>query len=35
MEDLLAIGPFPDTFDFDAGLDLCRRGLAELGRVAL
>jgi 7-cyano-7-deazaguanine synthase in queuosine biosynthesis len=35
MEDLLAIGPFPDSFDFDAGLDLCRRGLAELGRVPL
>ncbi len=35
MEDLLAIGPFPDTFDYDAGLDLCRRGLAELGRVPL
>lgn len=35
MEDLLAIGPFPDAFDYDAGLDLCRRGLAELGRVPL
>jgi len=34
-EDLLAIGPFPDAFDFDIGLDLCRRGLTELGRVPL
>jgi hypothetical protein len=33
--DLLAIGPFPDDFDLDSGLDLCRRGLAEMALVRL
>ncbi len=34
-DDLLAIGPYPDDFDLDAGLDVCRRGLAEMARVPL
>lgn len=29
--DLLALGPFPDDFDFAAGAQLVRRGFAELG----
>lgn len=33
--DLLAIGPYPDEFDLDAGLDVCRRALAEMGHVPL
>jgi len=33
--DLIAQGPFPDTFDLEAALDLCRRGLDELGAVPL
>lgn len=34
-DDLIASGPYPDDFDFDAGLALCRRGLAEMARVPL
>lgn len=33
--DLLAIGPFPDDFDFEAALDLCQRGLTEMSLVRL
>jgi hypothetical protein len=29
-DELIALGPFPDDFDLDAALELCRRGLAEL-----
>lgn len=32
---LLAAGPYPPEFDFDAALDLCERGLAELAAVPL
>jgi len=32
---LLAAGPYPPGFDFDAALDLCDRGLAELASVPL
>jgi 7-cyano-7-deazaguanine synthase in queuosine biosynthesis len=32
-EELLALGPFPDDFDLDAALELCRRGLDELDRA--
>lgn len=31
---LMASGPFPDGFDFDAAADLCERGLRELSLVA-
>jgi len=31
---LMASGPFPDDFDFDAAVDLCERGLRELSLVA-
>jgi hypothetical protein len=34
-EDLLVTGPYPDDFDLDAGLEVCRRGLAEMARVPL
>lgn len=34
-DDLLALAPYPDGFDFDAALRLCRRGLDELARVEL
>ena len=34
-ETLLAMGPFPSTFDFDMAVDLCEAGLAELGKVDL
>lgn len=33
--DLMALGPFPDDFDLDAGLALCRRALEEIARVPL
>ena len=32
---LLAAGPFPPGFDFEAALDLCERGQAELAAVPL
>jgi hypothetical protein len=32
-DELVALGPFPDDFDLDAALKLCRRGLAELDRA--
>lgn len=34
-EDLIALGPFPDEFDFEAALDLCHRGFEELRSVPL
>jgi hypothetical protein len=38
-DDVMALGPFPDSFDLDANLglavDLCRRSLQELARVGL
>jgi 7-cyano-7-deazaguanine synthase in queuosine biosynthesis len=37
--EILALGPFPDSFDLDANIgravDLCRRGIDELARVRL
>lgn len=33
--DLMAIGPYPDDFDIDAALELCRRGFEELSLVPL
>ena len=32
---LLEIGPFPDGYDYARGVDLLRRGLAELQLVDL
>jgi hypothetical protein len=34
-EDLLVTGPYPDDLDLDAGLEVCRRGLAEMALVPL
>ncbi len=34
-EDLAALSPFPDGFDYDAALAMCRRAMEELARVEL
>jgi 7-cyano-7-deazaguanine synthase in queuosine biosynthesis len=31
--DVMALGPFPDDFDIDAAVDLCRRALTELSEI--
>lgn len=35
VADIIALGPYPPSFNYDTALDLCNRGLSELREVTL